>query len=910
MTSESINKRDYLFNFSIVIYDLNDNLEDSLNSIVQQNIDFKKNAEIILVNNSNLANFYELISPFQSKYYDNIKIFDFNENINDLSDYLNFALEKTNGEYINFLKSGDYLSDNTLKEVNNLFNSYTADLINVPILANKEKNKFLTKYSFKNHSIDLNEEPKYASFDLGSFFIKNSYIHNSSYKSYYRKYYQFSSNLTNSYGFLFLNELLINQRKVGFAKNARYIKERVTDVETLDKKEENVILLLRYILNNLIYPSLKSLSYVNPFTQDYVIKELEDIVKIENIDDISSDKEKIDEFWNLLDEILSHISVLAIRNHNYENKQVETFLIYLKNKDFHIDINEKSNEVILKSGNQIINNLSKHNLWFDIVELRNGFLNFSANFTSSSYPETLSFEAIKKSNGVKEVYKAKFVDYFNTERKDRIFLSIPWSFTYSFDVSIPVTADENADISFNLIYNENGKYLRIGNNNDFDSENSSDNLDIRINNVIKFKKYASLSTFSFYFIKHLQIVYFSKNLFHIIPYSYKKTIKFQLQSIRSIFKDKGRSYQKSILVKVLFVVLLPFMKDKHIWLFGDRVAAADDNAEHLFKYAVRQDDNIEKYYVLGRNSPDFERMKSFDKHIVAFGSFKHKILFLFSEKLISSQVNKYVLNPFLRGNKYLYNGSILSEEYFIQHGVILHDLSSWIRKYIYNLALFVTTAPQEWDSIAHGNYKYEEDRVQLLGLPRYDKLEDDSKKQILYIPTWRRELKDPDLFINSEFFNDMKSFLKNERLHDAAKEHGYSIVFKPHPELKKFIKYFDFGEDVKVSDDPYGNLFRDSSVMITDYSSIAFDFAYLKKPLIYYQTKKFDEFHYDLGYFDYDTMGFGEVISNEEDLVDKVIYYMKNGAVLEDEYKRRSDNFFKFRDKNNSKRVYEWIFNH
>ena len=98
--------------------------------------------------------------------------------------------------------------------------------------------------------------------------------------------------------------------------------------------------------------------------------------------------------------------------------------------------------------------------------------------------------------------------------------------------------------------------------------------------------------------------------------------------------------------------------------------------------------------------------------------------------------------------------------------------------------------------------------------------------------------------------------------------------------------------------------------MITDYSSIAFDFAYLKKPLIYYQTKKFDEFHYDLGYFDYDTMGFGEVISNEEDLVDKVIYYMKNGAVLEDEYKRRSDNFFKFRDKNNSKRVYDWIFNH
>ena len=95
------------------------------------------------------------------------------------------------------------------------------------------------------------------------------------------------------------------------------------------------------------------------------------------------------------------------------------------------------------------------------------------------------------------------------------------------------------------------------------------------------------------------------------------------------------------------------------------------------------------------------------------------------------------------------------------------------------------------------------------------------------------------------------------------------------------------------------------SLLITDYSSVAFDFAYLKKPVIYYQSNK--DYHYDEGYFDYDNMGFGEVISDVDVLLSKIRYYLNNDCMMEDKFKERVDQFFKFNDNKNCERVYKWI---
>ena len=93
---------------------------------------------------------------------------------------------------------------------------------------------------------------------------------------------------------------------------------------------------------------------------------------------------------------------------------------------------------------------------------------------------------------------------------------------------------------------------------------------------------------------------------------------------------------------------------------------------------------------------------------------------------------------------------------------------------------------------------------------------------------------------------------------------------------------------------------------------MVFDFAYLRKPILYFQFD-FERFfggeHIGgrKGYFDYEQDGFGEVEYDLESLVDRIIAYMENNCRLKDEYRKRIDDFFAFGDQNNSRRVYEKI---
>ena len=64
------------------------------------------------------------------------------------------------------------------------------------------------------------------------------------------------------------------------------------------------------------------------------------------------------------------------------------------------------------------------------------------------------------------------------------------------------------------------------------------------------------------------------------------------------------------------------------------------------------------------------------------------------------------------------------------------------------------------------------------------------------------------------------------------------------PTLHKFIHLFDRNKDVEFIDRSYSESVNHSSLMITDYSSVFFDFAYLKKPLIYYHYGK--DYHFDV----------------------------------------------------------------
>ena len=104
-------------------------------------------------------------------------------------------------------------------------------------------------------------------------------------------------------------------------------------------------------------------------------------------------------------------------------------------------------------------------------------------------------------------------------------------------------------------------------------------------------------------------------------------------------------------------------------------------------------------------------------------------------------------------------------------------------------------------------------------------------------------------------------------------------------------------------------LLRESSILVTDFSSVQFDFAYMKKPVIYYQfdQKKYYLGHYAKGYFEYAKDGFGPVVQNIKELLEQLNNVMENQQVMPEQYRKRVDVFFGTVDDQNCERTFQAI---
>lgn len=358
------------------------------------------------------------------------------------------------------------------------------------------------------------------------------------------------------------------------------------------------------------------------------------------------------------------------------------------------------------------------------------------------------------------------------------------------------------------------------------------------------------------------------------------------------------------------------------WILMDRDNQADDNAEHMYRYIKNNHPEQSVYFVLSRESHDWERLDAEGYNLLAFGSPEHETALHSCAKIISSHAAQFVTD-------YFKDKSLSSKHFiFLQHGVIHNDQSSLFAPAWKKFDVFVTSGKGEYESIAgdFGGYKFTTKEVKLTGLPRHDALalsEIKPERIILVMPTWRvyllgkvisgteRELL-PD-FIESEYAMRWSSLLNSPRLLELARSHDYKIVFFPHANIQPYLAQFSLPPEVEVLDHSTSSiqdLFLRAALMVTDYSSVAFETAYLKKPVCYYQFDEDDFFrrgHYSKGYFDYRDDGFGPVITEEEDLIDELDHLLNQDAMPDAHYLQRVNDFFPFRDGKCCERVYEAI---
>lgn len=360
------------------------------------------------------------------------------------------------------------------------------------------------------------------------------------------------------------------------------------------------------------------------------------------------------------------------------------------------------------------------------------------------------------------------------------------------------------------------------------------------------------------------------------------------------------------------------------WLLMDRNTQADDNAEHLYRYIMQNNLKQDCYFALNKESTDWSRLEREGFKLLDFGSDEFERKLKHCSKIISSHLDKYVNNYF--GDEYEYSKKFV----FLQHGVTHNDLSNWF-KLKKNLQCIITATQPEYSSIANDNnhYKSTKKEVVLTGFPRHDALLSnsvESENLILIMPTWRNNIAGKPVgngnerAVNDEFNNTLYAqswfkFLHSQQLKQLVERSNYKVIFAPHANIVPYLDFFSIPSFMDVWSNDQANsmqeLFKKSKVMITDYSSVAFEMAYLEKAIIYYQFDKetiYSGGHiYEKGYFEYERDGFGAVVEEVEEVNHALLQVLENDGQPLPEYLERMQQTFTFKDGRCCERVYDAI---
>lgn len=202
-----------------------------------------------------------------------------------------------------------------------------------------------------------------------------------------------------------------------------------------------------------------------------------------------------------------------------------------------------------------------------------------------------------------------------------------------------------------------------------------------------------------------------------------------------------------------------------------------------------------------------------------------------------------------------------------------------------------------------------------LGLPRADKFYNEMKNQftknefIIKYP----KLKDKKILLYAPTFRDgeRKNFklkLDLEYMYNNLPD-NYTLITKMHPFIKNGVDIpFEFSDRIfDLSFENIDDLMISSDILITDYSSMIFEYAILEKPMIFYA---YDLLLYNNSlrgfYYDYNTFVPGPIVSRTEQIVEVI----KKDTWDMEKIKAFKEKFNEYNDGKATQRIVDNILNH
>lgn len=881
---------EYKFRFSVVIpvYLVEGYLAETLDSVIAQDIGFSQHIQVILVNDGSPDDSESICLAYQKRYPDNI-VYVKQENAG-VSAARNHGMKYVEGKYVNFLDSDDKWTKNSFRTVYHFFEKQydKIDLVSCPQKFFEARDEYLWlafKYENGSRIIDVLEKYNYIQMHVTASFVKAEVLARHS----------FDEDLKFAEDSKFVNSVILEKLKYGVVSDALHLyRKRVNASSAIQNKgvsKEWYLDTPKHYYLELIEESIDKYGTVLLYVQYLILYDFQWRLR----DDLSRILTKEEQEWyeDCLKEMLNHMDDDLICHLDKMYVEYKIFALSLKyGRDIRKELKYRKGSLYFHHI-KIYGFQAKSLFSVDVLEVKEGMLHLSGRIWCPFADETDFYfqnekgeqfpirskpagfrKAVIFGREIMRVRGYEAVLPLSGVREYRAFATYQGHFPQKLFIRVGKFSHLSQEVS--ELYYHDGGYL-------FDYEEEEGRICIR-----------------------------RKRFFpHIVR---------ELRLLGRCVKDK--KYEIAA-YRILYHLVKPFLRRER-WIVMERIHVAGDNAEHFFRFlAEHAERDVKAYFTISEDSEDFNRMKKIGK-VLPFRQFRYKLNVLLAKNIISSQGEDNIFNPWDKDSVYirdLYKYKFI----FLQHGIIKDDLSEWLNKFNKNLHMFVTSAKPEYESILNGDYFYDGSVVKLTGLPRYDNLNPDIRpeKSVIIMPTWRFSLAcrlnndtgeriyNP-LFRESMFFRFYQNLIQDERLIAALKRNGYTGKFFLHTHHRVQMKDFEDNETIRLLRDgiDYQEEFEKNALLVTDFSSVAFDFAYLKKPVIYTQFDLDTFFQgqvYSKGYFDYERDGLGPVCYDYETTVQTIIDYVERDCQLAHRYDERSSQFYRWFDSDNCKRVYEEI---
>ena len=254
---------------------------------------------------------------------------------------------------------------------------------------------------------------------------------------------------------------------------------------------------------------------------------------------------------------------------------------------------------------------------------------------------------------------------------------------------------------------------------------------------------------------------------------------------------------------------------------------------------------------------------------------------------------------------------------FLRHGVTA--MKNMVNDYGPNatttrrMEQFIVASERERRIVVE-EYGYRRSHVVVTGFARFDALLDHPptpQRTVLVMPTWRGDLLREEAFLASNYFEQWRGFLLSPRLHGVLADVEADVTLLLHPNMRRFAKHFDHSRirQVHLGDVDVQDVLRSSAMLVTDMSSVAWDFAFLRRPVAFFL-------------FDFETMTRnrephvdiltelpGPVVRSIDDLCAAVETAARSGFVASDADYAKARVFLTHNDLRNRERVYRVIKN-